>query len=95
MGVTQEVANRYKSDLVSEQIEEAKESKATAISLAELTFLAFSFLLLNVECAMLGMNLQHVDKDVSVWTFLVLLLFFSFLTYLFVYLRPRYGFAYK
>jgi hypothetical protein len=75
--------SEYKSTLASEQLEEAKESKATAISLGKLSNLAFLYLPINVVCAMLGMNLSiYGQGEVPVWVFLILVVLFSLLTYL-------------
>ena len=78
-----------KSELASEQLAEAKESKATAISIGKLSNLAFLYLPINFVCAMLGMNLSIFGQgEVPVWIFLILVVFFGLLTYLPVYL-PR------
>jgi len=77
----------YKARLASEQLEEAKESKATAISLGKLSNLAFLYLPINFVCAMLGMNLSIFGQGaVPVWVFLILVVFFGLLTYLPIYL---------
>lgn len=77
----------YKAKLASEQLEETRESKATAISLGKLSNLAFLYLPLNFVCAMLGMNLSiYGQGKVPVWVFLILVVFFSLLTYLPVFL---------
>lgn len=66
-----ETDSLYKSELASEQLEEAKESKATAISLGKLSDLAFLYLPINFVCAMLGMNLSIFGQgDVPIWVFL-------------------------
>ena len=84
-----ETDSDYKSELASEQLAEAKESKATAISLGKLSNLAFLYLPLNFVCAMLGMNLSLFGQGVvPLWVFLALLVFFSFLTYLPIFI-PR------
>ena len=51
-----------KAELASEQLEEAKESKATAISLGKFSNLAFLYLLINFVCAMLG------HECINLWT---------------------------
>jgi Mg2+ and Co2+ transporter CorA len=67
-----EVDSSYKSELASEQLGEAKESKATAIGLGKLSNLAFLFLPFNAVCAMLGMNLSiYGQGSVPVWLFLL------------------------
>ena len=77
----------YKGALASEQLEEARESKATAISLGKLSNMAFLYLPVNFVCAMLGMNLSIFGQgEVPVWVFLILVVFFSLLTYLPIYL---------
>lgn len=82
-----EIDSDYKGELASEQLEEARESKATAISLGKLSNLAFLYLPVNFVCAMLGMNLSiYGQGEVPVWVFLVLVVFFSLLTYLPVFL---------
>ena len=81
-----ELDSDYKGDLASEQLEEAKESKATAVSLGKLSNLAFLYLPLNFVCAMLGMNLSIFGQgDVPMWVFLILVAFFGLLTYLPIY----------
>lgn len=78
-----------RNELASEQLEETRESKATAISLGKLSNLAFLFIPLNFVCAMLGMNLSIFGQgSVPVWVFLMLLLFFGLLTYIPIYV-PR------
>ena len=82
-----ETDSDYKGELASEQLEEAKESKATAISLGKLSNLAFLYLPINFVCAMLGMNLSIFGQgEVPVWVFLILVVFFGVLTYLPIYL---------
>ena len=82
-----ETDSNYKAELASEQLEEAKESKATAISLGKLSNLAFLYLPINFVCAMLGMNLSIFGQgEVPVWVFLILVLCFSLPTYLPIYL---------
>lgn len=82
-----ETDSDYKSELVLEQLEEAKQSKATAISLGKLSNLAFLYLPINFVCAMLGMNLSIFGQgQVPVWVFLILVVFFGLLTYLPIYL---------
>jgi len=77
----------YKAELASKQLEEAKESKATAISFGKLSRLAFFYLPINFVCAMLGMNLSIFGQgQVPVWVFLILVVFFGLLTYLPIYL---------
>ena len=77
----------YKATLASEQLAEAKESKATAISLGRLSKLAFLYLPMNFVCAMLGMNLSILGQgDVPVWVFFMLVIFFGLLTYPPIYL---------
>ncbi|KAK0514829.1 hypothetical protein JMJ35_002208 [Cladonia borealis] len=84
-----EIDSDYKAKLASKQLEEAKESKATAISLGKLSNLAFLYLPINVVCAMLGMNLSIFGQgEVPVWVFLILVVLFGLLTYLPIYL-PR------
>jgi hypothetical protein len=84
-----ETDSDYKAELASEQLEEARESKATAISLGKLSNLAFLYLPINFVCAMLGMNLSiYGQGEVPVWVFFVLVVFFSLLTYLPVF-RPK------
>jgi len=79
----------YKDELASEQLEEAKESKATAISIGKLSNLAFLYLPIKFVCTMLGMNLSiYGQRKVPVWVFLVLAVFFSLLTYWPIFLRP-------
>ena len=79
----QETNSDYKAQLASEQLEEARQSKATAISLGKLSNLAFLYLPLNFVCAMLGMNLSIFGQgQVPLWVFLVLVVIFSLLTYL-------------
>jgi len=83
-----ETDSDYKAELASEQLGEAKESKATAISLGKLSNLAFLYLPINFVCAMLGMNLSIFGQGkVPVWVFLILIVFFGLLTYLPIY-RP-------
>jgi hypothetical protein len=82
-----ETNSDYKVTLASEQLEEARESKATAISLGKLSNLAFLYLPINVVCAMLGMNLSiYGQGEVPMWVFFVLIVFFGLLTYLPVFL---------
>jgi hypothetical protein len=77
-----ETDSNYKGKLASEQLEEARESKTTAISFGKLSNLAFLYLPINCVCVMLGMNLSiYGQGKVPVWVFLVLIVFFSFLTY--------------
>jgi hypothetical protein len=77
----------YKVELASEQLEEAKQSKATAKNLGKLSHLAFLYLPLNFVCAMLGMNLSIFGQgQVPVWVFFVLVVLFSLLTYFPIYL---------
>ena len=84
-----ETDSDYKAELASEQLEEAKESKATAISLGKLSDLAFLYLPINFVCTMLGMNLSIFGQGkVPVWVFLILVVVFGLLTYLPIYL-PR------
>ena len=74
-------------NLASEQFEDAQKSKATAISLAKLSNLAFLYLPINFVCAMLGMNLSIFGQgQVPVWIFLILVMFFGLVTYLLIYL---------
>ena len=85
-----ETGSDYKGVLASEQLEEARESKATAISLGNLSNLAFLYLPINVVCAMLGMNLSIFGQgEVPVSVFLILVVFFGLLTYLPIYLPQR------
>ena len=82
-----EVDSDYRSELASEQLEEARQSKVTAKSLGKLSNLAFLYIPLNFVCAMLGMNLSIFGQgQVPVWVFLVLVVFFSLLTYFPIYL---------
>lgn len=82
-----ETDSDYKAEPASEQLEETKQSKATAISLSRLSDLAFLYLPINFVCAMLGMNLAIFGQgQVPVWVFLMLVLFFGLLTYLPIYL---------
>ena len=82
-----ETDSDYKAELASEQLEEAKLSKATAISLGRLSNLAFLYLPIIFVCAMLGMNLSIFGQgQVPVWVFLMLVVFFGLLTYLPIYL---------
>jgi hypothetical protein len=75
--------SNYRSELASEQLDEAKESKATAISLGKLSNMAFFHLPLNFVSAMLGMNLAIFGQGtVPVWVFFLLVVLFSLLTYL-------------
>lgn len=84
---TQETNSGYQAELASEQLEEARQSKATAISLGKLSNLAFLYLPLNFVCAMLGMNLSIFGQgQVPVWVFIALVVFFSLLTYYPIYL---------
>ncbi len=84
-----ETDSDYKSELVLEQLEEAKQSKATAIILGKLSNLAFLYLPVNFVCVMLGMNLSIFGQgQVPVWVFLTLVVFFGLLTYLPIYLPP-------
>lgn len=86
---THETDSDYKAELASEQLEEARLSKATAISLGKLSNLAFLYLPLNFVCAMLGMNLSIFGQgQVPVWVFLVLVVIFSLLTFFPIYI-PR------
>ena len=82
-----EADSNYKGELASEQLDEARASKETAISLGKLSNLAFLYLPLNFVCAMLGMNLSiYGQGKVPVWVFLILVVLFSLLTYLPIYL---------
>ena len=84
---THETDSDYKAELASEQLEEARESKATAKSLGKLSKLAFLYLPHNFVCAMLGMNLSIFGQgQVPLWGFLVLVVFFGLLTYVPIYL---------
>ena len=77
------------NDLAAEQLEEAKQSKATAISLGRPSNWAFLYLPLNFVCALLGMNLSIFGQGtVPVWVFLSLLVFFSISTYLPIFMPP-------
>jgi Mg2+ and Co2+ transporter CorA len=70
--------SEYKRTLASEQLEEAKESRATAISLGKRSNLAFLYLPINVVGAMLGMNLSiYGQGEVLVWVYLLLVFFFQ------------------
>lgn len=85
----QDSDSNYKGELAAEQLEESKESKATAISLGTLSNMAFLYLPINFVCAMLGMNLSILGQGKApMWVFLVLVVFFSLLTYLPI-LLPR------
>jgi hypothetical protein len=78
-----ETDSGYKGDLASAKLEEAKESKATVISLGKLSKLAFLYLPINFVCALLWMNLSiYGQGEVPVWIFLVLVVLFGLLTYL-------------
>jgi hypothetical protein len=94
-----ETDSDYKGNLASEQLGEAKESKATAIRLGKLSNLAFLYLPINFVCAMLGMNLSIFGQgEVPFWVFLILVVLFSLLTYVPVFLRkgnPRTVTTYK
>ena len=82
-----ESGSSYRATLASEQLEEAKESKATAISLGRLSKLAFLYLPINFVCAMLGMNLSIFGQgDVPVWVFFILVVLFGLVTYSPIYL---------
>lgn len=84
-----ESGSDYKAELASEQLTEAKESKATAISLGKLSNLAFLYLPINFVCATLGMNLAIFGQGtVPVWVFFILVFVFGLLTYLPIYLVP-------
>ena len=84
-----ETDSNYKGELASEQLGEVRQSKATAISLGKLSNMAFLYLPINFVCAMLSMNLSILGQgEVPMWVFLVLVVFFSLLTYLPV-LLPR------
>lgn len=84
-----EINSDYTGELASEQLEEARQSKATAISLGKLSNLAFIYLPLNFVCAMLGMNLSiYGQGKVPVWVFLILVVLFSLLTYTPIYPPP-------
>ncbi len=77
----------YKAQLASEQLEEARESNVTAISLGRLSKLAALYIPINFVCAMLGMNLRIFGQGtVPVWVFLMLLVVFALLTYLPIFL---------
>ena len=82
----QETESSYRSQLASEQLEEAKQSMHTAISLGKFSNGAFLYLPLNFVCTPLGMNLKAFGQgSVSAWVFFALVLFFGLLTYLPVY----------
>lgn len=84
-----ETDSDYKGELASEQLEESRESKATAISLGKLSNMAFFYVPINFVCAMLSMNLSILGQGKApMWLFLVLVVFFSLLTYLPI-LLPR------
>ena len=86
---THETDSEYKDELASEQLAEAKQSKATAISLGKLSNLAFLYLPINFVCAMLGMNLEIFGQGrVPLWIFFILVVLFGLLTYLPIYLLP-------
>ena len=78
-----ETDSNYKAELAAEQLEEAKESKATAISLGKLSNMAFLYLPINFVCSLLGMNLSILGQgEVPIWVFVILAIFFCLLTYL-------------
>ena len=80
---SQETDSEYRNQLASEQLEEAKKSKATAISLGKLSNIAFLYLPFNFVCAMLGMNLKIFRQGtVPTWAFFLLVSIFGLLTYL-------------
>ena len=84
-----ETNSDYTGELASEQLEEARQSKATAISLGKVSNLALIYLPLNFVCAMLGMNLSlYGQGKVPVWVFLILVVLFSLLTYTPIYTPP-------
>ena len=82
-----EMDSDFKGDLALEQLQEAKQSKATVISLGKLSNLAFLYLPINFVCAMLSVNLLiYGQGNVPVWVFLMLVIFFGLLTYLLIFL---------
>lgn len=84
-----ETDSDYKSSLASEQLGEAKESRATAVKVGKLSNLAFMYLPVNFVCTMLGMNLAiYGQGEVPVWVFIALVVFFSILTYFPILLPP-------
>ena len=60
-----EINPDYTGELASEQLEEARQSKVTAISLGKVSSLAFIYLPLNFVYAMLGMNLSIYGQGES------------------------------
>ena len=76
----------YKDELASEQLQEAKESKNTAIWVGKLSNAAFVYLPINLACAILGMNLAvYGQGETPVWVFFLLAMLFGLLVYLPVY----------
>jgi len=60
-------------EVISEQLDEAKQSKATAVSVGRLTKLAFVYIPLNFVAAVLGMNLAIFGNGtISLWVFFAL-----------------------
>ena len=69
--------------VMAEQLEEARESKLTAISVGRLSKLAFIFIPPTFVCTMLGMNLKVFGQGkVSIEVFIILVTFVSALTFL-------------
>lgn len=65
-----ETQSDNKLELASEQLEEARQSKATAINLGKVSNPALLYLPLNFVCTMLGMNLSIFGQgNVPVWVF--------------------------
>jgi len=73
----------YQIDVNTNQLEEAKESKATAISVGRLAKLAFIYIPLNFVAAVLGMNLAIFGNGtISLWVFSILAAVFVFVSVL-------------
>lgn len=68
----------YQQNLISEQLEEAKESKAAAIGVGRLSKLAFIYIPLNFVCALLGINLELFGtRSIPIWVIFVLVALLS------------------
>lgn len=68
--------------VMAEQLEEARESKLTAVSVGRLSKLAFIFIPPTFVCTMLGMNLKVFGQGtVSVTVFVILIISVSALTF--------------
>ena len=66
----QDINTDFQHGLIREQLAEARESKAAAISVGRLTKLAFIYIPLNFVCAMLGMNLSIFGAGtIPLWIF--------------------------